>query len=198
MSEPVDQWRRITPAYFAHCWNSIDRPHRKPILEALGSLGAPDIPGGVLELGCNSGVNLAACLHRWPHMRLWGVDANQAAIDYLKRQPEGDWITATCADIREWLPTIPDGQFGVALTAYCLAYIEPSQIAGVLAHMVRIARVGLVIAEPFGDPARIVAGIPEWRRPYLDLLPDPVNVMFCQQIEPPVERLNAVVAVGLR
>lgn len=195
MTSPVETWRRISPSYFEGCWNSINRPHRQPILDAVASL----MPAtSLLEIGCNAGPNLRLIHERWPEISLWGLDANEDAIHYMMA---GQWnrrVGGLYGDLRVVLPKQEEKSVDIVLSSYCLAYIEPDEIADVLAHMQRIARVGLVVAEPAGPSRRIEAGIPEWEHDYLRHLRDPVNVVYCKQIEPPVERLNYVLAVSHR
>lgn len=194
MTSPVETWRRISPAYFEGCWNSIHRPHRQPILDAIASL----MPAtSLLEIGCNAGPNLRLIHERWPEVRLVGIEVNAAAAIYAGCQG----ITCVTGDLRYELPRLGAGEFDIILSCYCLAYIEPDEIADVLAHMVRIARVGLVIAEPMAFSGMSVpeaAGIPEWRHDYVASLPmNFKRFNSLRMVEPPVERLNAVLTVRL-
>lgn len=190
MTAPVEQWRRIAPDYFAHCWNSVDRPHRQPILDAVASL----MPAAsLLEIGCNAGPNLRLIHERWPEVGLYGLDANVAAVTYCGERLR---MTAIEGDVRRWAPTLADKAFDVVLTSYCLAYIEAEEITNVLAHLVRIARVGLVIAEPMvfsGGSQPYPAGIQEWAHNYIERFPDATTAVAL--VDPPVERLNAVLTV---
>lgn len=209
MTSPVETWRRISPAYFEGCWNSINRPHRQPILDAIASLMSAT---SLLEIGCNAGPNLRLIHERWPEVGLGGIDANADALEMVNAK-FGDYVVDTWHyDLRDALPQIANLAYDIVLSSYCLAYIEPHEIAGVLAHMVRIARVGLVIAEPmvFDQPEdSFPAGIPEWRYDYHARLYD-YHARLCDPatnfpkysatavtIDPPVERLNAVLTVRL-
>lgn len=191
MTAPVDTWRHISPAYFDLCLKSGDRPHRQPILDAIESL----MPAkSLLEIGCNAGINLKLIRQRWPFMSLSGLDANATAVAMANTFHLQDQYVG---DLRDYLPKIEAGRYDVLLTSYCLAYIEPGQIADVLAHMVRIARVGLVIAEPMvwaGDSERVDAGIPEWRHNYSRMS---YKWRTIATVSPLVERLNAVLTVKL-
>lgn len=193
MSSPVDQWRQIGPAYFDHCWNSVDRSHRQPILRALESLKPF---WRVLEVGCNAGVNLRLIHQQWPEVELCGMDAHEAALAYARQRVP---VQTFAGDLRDLLPAMRAQSFDVVLSCYCLAYIEPGQIADVLAHMRRIARVGLVIAEPMMSDQttsiRYPAGIHECFHNYAQHF----QGAECSQehVLPNVERLNAVLTVRL-
>ena len=54
-------------------------------------------------------------------------------------------------------------------SCYALAYVAPRELRGVLEQVLRIARTGLVLAEPQampGAPAGRTNDVPEWRHDY--------------------------------
>lgn len=194
---PVDRWRRIAPDYFDHCWKSTERPHRKPVMDAIGSM----MPAAsLLEIGCNAGVNLRMARDRWPALRLGGVEVSKRASGYVTdRLPS---VQVHDGDLRDVLPTLEASSWDIVLTCYCLAYIEPGEIHSVLTNMVRVARVGLVIAEPMvfdhdGTSRRYEAGIPEWMHNYRAFFRPTFSCSWSTAIEPAVERLEYVLTVRL-
>lgn len=183
-------WQQISPEYLQRCWDSGGLRHRQAVLEAIASLGPAD---SLLEVGCNAGVNLRLIHERWPTMRLLGVDACGTAVEYLNSS--GLPASGLIGDVRHVLPLIPDDAHDIVLSCYCLAYIEPGELDDVLSHMVQIARVGIVLAEPMirGASVRLEASIPEWAHDYEATFAG--LAVRAWPVTPPVDRLNCVLAV---
>jgi SAM-dependent methyltransferase len=156
-------------------WSDDHSPRRDSIIDALRtSFGAP---ASVLDVGCNAGPNLRRIAAEFPGCRLVGFDINAEAIDgatrrFAERGLEADLSVGSYYDV---LPAIATASVDVVLSSYALAYVPAANLPGVLADIVRIARTGVVLAEPlaFGGarPAGVLT-VPwyDWRHDYAAVL----------------------------
>lgn len=190
MATTVERWRRMSAAWAEACWASTEKPHRAPILAALETLQPAD---SLLEVGCNAGPNLRLIHARWPQMELGGADVQDAALDYLEAwMPAPWWIYR--GDVRDTVPAMRRDRWDIVLSCYCLTYLEPDELPGILAHLQGIARVGIVIAEPMtaGDePYQYETPLPEWKHNYRRCFGAGWDVTVTPLV-PPVDRLNGI------
>jgi len=171
-------WRkRGGEAWVATYWNDDRSPRRDHIIEVLrSSFGAPS---SVLDVGCNAGPNLRRVAAEFPGCHLSGFDINQEAITAaVERFSElGIPVELSVGSFYDVLPRIDTDSIDVVLSSYALAYVPPANLREVLAELVRIARRGLVLAEPmtFGTtrPAGVLT-VPwhDWRHDYAAVLID--------------------------
>ena len=167
-----DVWRnRGGEAWVETYWSDIGSPRRDCIIEAVRtSFG---VPSSVLDVGCNAGPNLRRMAAEFPGCRLVGFDINQEAIDGAARRFAALGIEAelSVGSYYDVLPATASASIDVVLSSYALAYVPPVNLRGVLADIVRIARIGLVLAEPLafgGERSAGVLTVPwyDWRHDY--------------------------------
>jgi SAM-dependent methyltransferase len=165
-------WRkRGGEAWVETYWSDVGSPRRDCIIDALRtSFGAPE---SVLEVGCNAGPNLRRIATEFPGCRLVGFDINQEAIEGAARRfaELGIETELSVGSYYDVLPTIVSGSIDVVLTSYALAYVPTTNLPDVLADIVRIARSGLLLAEPLAFDAARPAGVLtvpwyDWRHDY--------------------------------
>jgi SAM-dependent methyltransferase len=169
-------WRkRSGDGWTATYWNDDRSPRRDHIIDALrSSFGEPT---SVLDVGCNAGPNLRRIAAEFPDCRLSGFDINQEAIDTATRRfsEAGIPVELSVGSFYDVLPRIATDSIDVVLSSYALAYVPPANLAEVLGALVRIARRGLVLAEPmaFGGARSVgVLNVPwhDWRHDYVAAL----------------------------
>ncbi len=174
VSEQV--WRKRGGAEWVDSyWNDDHSPRRDCIIDALrAAFGAP---GSVLDVGCNAAPNLRRIAAEFPGCRLVGFDINAEAIDGATRRFAELEIAAelSVGSYYEVLPSIASASVDVVLSSYALAYVPAANLPQVLADIVRIARTGLVLAEPlaFGDsrqPGVLTVPWYDWRHDYRAVL----------------------------
>jgi Methyltransferase domain len=164
-------WRkRGGEAWVETYWSDDRSPRRDCIIEALRTFG---VPASVLDVGCNAAPNLRRVAAEFPECRLVGFDINREAIDGASRRfaelgVEAELSVGSYYDV---LPSIETGSIDVVLSSYALAYVPAANLPQVLADIVRIARMGLVLAEPLafgGTRTTGVLTVPwyDWRHDY--------------------------------
>lgn len=165
-------WRkRSGEAWVETYWNDDRSPRRDCIVDAVRTnFGAP---ASVLDVGCNAGPNLRRLAAEFPGCRLVGFDINAEAIEgaAIRFAELGVAVELSVGSYYDVLPAIATASIDVVLSSYSLAYVPPANLPDVLADIVRIARVGIVLAEPlaFGGarPAGVLT-VPwyDWRHDY--------------------------------
>jgi Methyltransferase domain len=164
-------WRkRGGEAWVETYWSDDRSPRRDCIIEALRTFG---VPASVLDVGCNAAPNLRRVAAEFPECRLVGFDINREAIDGASRRFAELGIEAelSVGSYYEVLPSIETASIDVVLSSYALAYVPAANLQQVLADIVRIARMGLVLAEPLafgGTRTTGVLTVPwyDWRHDY--------------------------------
>jgi hypothetical protein len=167
-----DVWRkRGGEDWIETYWSDVYSPRRDCIIDALRtSFGAP---ASVLDVGCNAAPNLRRISAEFPGCRLVGFDINQEAIDGATRRFAALGIHAelSVGSYYDVLPAVPTSSIDVVVTSYALAYVPTANLPAVLADIVRIARRGLVLAEPMAFGGRRSPGVLtvpwyDWRHDY--------------------------------
>ena len=176
-SVPKRFWERQGgEAWVGRYWDDYRSPRRDMLVEAVrATFGAP---ASVLDVGCNAGPNLRRVHEEFPACALAGFDVNVEAIEYARSRFAE---TGTAADL--WVGTFDDelsrlgsDGFDLVISSFALAYVPPRDMPRILGHCVRIARRGLVLAEPLPFDAKrpegVLSGTPDWRHDYSRLLAD--------------------------
>lgn len=115
--------------------------------DVLGELA----PTSVLEVGPNTGRNLAAIREHDPAIRLRGLDVNPKAVAHGRRlHPDLDLVLA---DAHDW-PEPPDS-WDVLLTMSVLDHVPEAGIETLAASMAATARVGVVAVELWDGEAGV-------------------------------------------
>lgn len=194
MATVAERWARMNSGWATACWESTGKPHRGHVLAALESLWPF---ASVLEVGCNAGVNLRMIRERWPDVAVSGTDVCPEALAVLGEQLPAARVLP--GDLRAVLPILPSREYDVVLSCYCLTYIEPDELPEVMADLRRIVRKGLVLAEPqaLGRSTRIDLPFPEWVHDYGAHFGVGWSTRRTM-IEPPVDRLNAILTAWRR
>jgi SAM-dependent methyltransferase len=173
---PETWWRtRSGDAWTATYWNDDGSPRRDYIIDAVrSSFGAP---ASVLDVGCNAAPNLRRIAAEFPGCRLSGFDINQEAIDVAVRRFAEAGIPAelSVGSYYDVLPRVATDSIDVIVSSYALAYVPPENLREVLTELVRIARRGLVLAEPMAFGGTRTAGVlnvpmHDWRHDYAGAL----------------------------
>lgn len=191
-----DSWARILPTY----WAATEQPHRSALLESLRRLPRFET---VRELGCCAGTNLKLIRQAFPWVSVEGlelsVEAATFAQDKLADEPQ---CRVVCTDVVDDAPTWDDGEADVVVSCYALAYLSPPDLAEVLRHVVRSARIGVVLVEPMhnGPPGRLpVTYAAEWRHDYQAALGAAVQdrpaTITVGSLKTPVESCDGVAIV---
>ena len=167
-----------------HYWDATDQPHRRLLVEALRRMA---LWTSIAEIGCNVGTNLRLIASAFPHARVAGFDVNRVALAYGQDRLDGSFV---CADVHH-LP-LRDESIDVIMSCYALAYVSPTDLPKVIDRLIRVCRIGLVIAEPMvGPEGEVSGGCPEWRHRYLAHLPGRRTTLTT--VSPPVDHLNGIV-----
>jgi SAM-dependent methyltransferase len=177
--------KRSGEAWIDTYWSDDRSPRRDHIIEALRTTFQS--PASVLDIGCNAAPNLRRIAAEFPECRLIGFDINRDAITSAARRFAEAGIAAdlSVGSYYEVLPTIRDASIDVVISSYALAYVPPQNLHGVLSDIVRIAWIGVVLAEPQAFGGARVAGMLtapwyDWRHDYAEAL---------RQIGVPPERI---------
>ncbi|MGH2866933.1 MAG: class I SAM-dependent methyltransferase [Solirubrobacteraceae bacterium] len=173
-----DVWRRRSGGdWVAGYWNDERSPRRDQIVGAIRSrFGAP---GSVLDVGCNAAPNLRRIAGEFPNCRLSGFDINSEAISSARRffAQLGIPVDLRVGSLYDVLPEMATDSADIITSSYVLAYVPPANLGSVLTDLLRIARCGIVLAEPHafgGDRPAGVLTVPwyDWRHDYARLLVD--------------------------
>lgn len=204
--EAAAWWARprgeTSATWIANYQKSLTTRHRDVIVAAVRDLRATS----VLEVGSHCGPNLVRLAQEDPTIsQLTGVDVNAEAIEAGTR-----WVKALGLDERiqlatgrmpEASATLPDGCVDVVLSCYALAYIAPPDLDAVLWELGRLARRGIVIAEPMTDKVKAdekitLQGYQEWAHNYRAaqrFLGSWAGMTISSRpVEPPVDQLSTV------
>jgi cyclopropane fatty-acyl-phospholipid synthase-like methyltransferase len=155
----------------------------------------------VLEIGCNAGPMLRRIHREWPGLHLAGMDVNREAVNHglAAARSEGWEWDAYAGDFTAGLRALTE-PYDVVVSCYALAYAGPEQIDGVMAEVARLARGGVVLAEPMiRGPSRRLETHPdasvEWAHDVEGLLRGRVEaktIWTRWTVDPPVDRLDGV------
>lgn len=135
-------------------------------------------PRSVLEVGCNCGPNLFVLRKLFPDAEFVGVDVSALAVEKGTRWMRDEGIrnvALVCAKAEE-LRRFAQERFDVVFSWATLIYPRPSDIQGILADMIRIARRAVILIEMQSETRRkgdAALGVPcggEWKRDYLTIL----------------------------
>lgn len=128
-------------------WDSVNHPHRKFLLEKIAAHYPFD---SILEIGCNSGPNLALIARTFPTVtRICGVDINSSAIEKGRAMASssGLWNVEFIKMKADCLSSIPDYSYDIVFSDATLIYIGPDKIEKVLFDMMRISAKAIVLNE---------------------------------------------------
>ncbi len=154
--------------YLEHYWATAHQPHRHAIVSVLHTLPAVT---SVLELGVMAGTNLKLIQDAFPWMALCGSDVHPQAVAFARRKlPQAHLYVAGPL---EFLRAQPDGAVDVVFSCYTLAYLDRDGVVPVLVEMLRVARKGIIVAEPHvpsGTGLIRRDPMPEWTHDYAAVL----------------------------
>lgn len=133
-------------------WESLTDYHEQNDFDETGIgrsrwLATELIPGlgieSLLEVGTNSGRNLAALREHHPHMRLKGIDVNARAIDWARAHHPG--IEFEHGDANHW--TQPPDSFDAILTMSVLDHIPDDATEDLAENFARTATKYVIAVE---------------------------------------------------
>ena len=156
------------PGWTENYWRTREDPSRVAVVEALTTLPPWTT---LVEIGCNAGPQLHLIAKTFLGKQLYGIDVNPVALQAGRQNVSS--ATFTEASLWEWLPLQTGRAWDVLISHYTLAYVAPEDLSAILAQCLRVAKCGLVLAEPTalpGAPLGLVWSYPEWRHPYMETL----------------------------
>lgn len=147
-------------------WDSAYRADRERLLAGVARFWPF---ASVLDIGCNSGPVRRRLRERFgPGFAYVGVDVNEEALDQARRHAADDeQAVFQRLDVRCDLGTLPDASLDVVVSTSVLEQFDPETTAGILAHLRRIARLGVVVLETYGHEEAVSGrgwahAYPEW------------------------------------
>lgn len=150
-------WKETKENWVEDYWASWNHPHRQIIIDELKKLPRFNT---LLEVGCNCGPNLSNIKLAFERVQLFGIDANQDAINLAREKlPLED---LQCGDMSN-LPW-SDKSMDVVLSDAALMYIHPNQIQAVIRELTRVARGYIVLIERQADESVLTAAV--WAHPF--------------------------------
>lgn len=167
------QPKRGENAWVMEYWNSINHPHRAPLIERIARLS----PSKILEIGANCGPNLYLLAKKLPNATLIGTDINPKAVYVGKKlfTKEGmtnvTLLTKKADDLNEY----EDNSFDVVFTDAVLILVGPDKIKTIAREMLRISKKALILVEwqcakGENDPrGRGIYYGGRWKRNYVNL-----------------------------
>lgn len=143
-------------------------PSRAAVLAAVRQF---ENARSVLEVGCHCGPLLKQLAALPGIAHAVGYDVNAAALQAAK----ADGLIVRHGAVPHVLDGLRDGAFDLVVSSYCLAYVAPADLVRTLAGCLRVARMGVVLAEPSAGPgvraqAHEDGEYAEWRHEYMDAL----------------------------
>jgi ubiquinone/menaquinone biosynthesis C-methylase UbiE len=172
----IDDWGNGNDDWIKGYWNSKEHPHRHVLVEKIASF---EPFSSILEIGCNSGPNLALLAKRFNSAEIKGIDINPKAIEMGKEWLAKENISNVELIIgkADNLEGYPDKCFDVIFTDAALIYVGPDKITNIMKEVVRIARKALIFIEwhRFDSKGtnKETLGVYNyglWKRDYLNLL----------------------------
>lgn len=136
-------------------WESADRPDRERLLDGVARFWPF---ASVLEIGCNSGPVRKRLRERfgqdWDYV---GVDYDGPALSQARwhasgqnAAPQDTRAVFRMLDIRTGLADLADGSVDVAVSTSVLSCLQKADMEAALAHLRRIASLGVVVVEAYG------------------------------------------------
>lgn len=202
--EAADWWARTRGAgsanWITNYQNSLKTRHRNVIVEIVKELQ----PETLVEVGCHCGPNLVRLAQELPHLRMIGIDANVEAIQagrgWVNQLGLGSRIQLNAGRFPDATQETPSGCCDVVLSCYACAYIAPGDLDATLYELGRLATKAILLAEPMSETQTTwhgaMSGYSEWAHNYqhaakwLNTWRGMTTRLVA--IEPPVDRLNAV------
>lgn len=117
--------------------------------EFIGKLMKKNDVSSILEIGCNSCPNLAACNEHCPGAELAGIDICQGALDFAKNVAKVP-AKLTCGSLYD-LSCYKDNSFDVVFSCTVLQHIPSEKVQGVLEEMKRISKYFVFVIEDHHD-----------------------------------------------
>ena len=152
-NDPHSDWAKDGKDWIQEYWESQDHPHRRKAVDLI-----PKDAKSVLEVGCNSGPNLALIRNK----KLAGIDPNADAIAFAREKlPDADLRVGSVLN----LPWEKDS-FDVVLADAALMYVSDGEIGTAMAEMDRVARKAIVIVDRAYDSMLGIVENCVWMRDY--------------------------------
>lgn len=142
---------------------SINHPHRETIVNAVKSISP--VAESILEVGCNSGPNLALLQEELRDVKLAGIDLNEESIWIAKTGlPSVDLRTASVLNI-----PFKDKSFDVVLADAVLMYVHGDDWERALSELDRVAKNAIILCEWGSNKKQEIKHF-HWARDYGDWL----------------------------
>ena len=119
-------------------WESQEQPERQVLLRKLSN----EKFDSLLEVGCASGPNLVLIHQLWPKADLFGIDINEAAIEYGRErflECGAENVEMSVMSVYD-LGQIPDKSYDIVLAWALFLQLPSDELRGVVGHCLRIAR----------------------------------------------------------
>lgn len=153
MDGQADFWKHMGGEWADNYWN-LPNTRGKQLVDYFGDKQVTSF----LEIGCNSGRNLAYLCKKMPSVKLVGLELSPAAAaDARKNIPTASILEG---DLHKY---IFGETYDVVFTGGVLMHIEPKAVPGVIRKFVSLANKYVVHMEPIGKD--IVTGGPKQFNP---------------------------------
>ncbi len=132
-------WRsRFNPSAVRYS-DDREHPHRALLVEDIARLGPFE---AVLEIGCNSGPNLALLARRFPSVRIEGIDLNHKALATGRKRlaEEGVAGVALHEGKADDLSRFADNSFDVTFSDATFLYVGPDKFETAVREMARVTK----------------------------------------------------------
>lgn len=126
--------------------NAVNYPHRIFLISRILSYSPI---GSVLEVGCDSGLNLCLLATKNPGIKFYGIDINIKAIEEGKSIIKDMGINNVflSSGMADSLGSFGDKSIDVVFTDAVLIYVGPDKIHDVINEMIRVARKAIILIE---------------------------------------------------
>lgn len=139
-------WKIKTNKVFSDSW--VNDPHRLHLADRIASF---EPVRSILEVGCNSGPNLAVLSARFPDAMLHGIDINSRVVarakEFEKALNMGKTPWTLMTGTADKLQRFPDRSIDIVMSDATLMYLGPRDINVALTEFARVAGKAIVLHE---------------------------------------------------
>lgn len=149
-SELERWWASRPESYADDYFYATDLLYRSALIDLLTSR-QPNATS-FLELGCSGGANLRLLAERRPESEIEGIEVAEAVVKRAQILFEAHGyrnVRLQAGRVQDLLPLVDRRDF--VFSSGTLCYISPDEIEQVLAEIIRVARLGWVLMEPYAD-----------------------------------------------
>lgn len=149
-----ERWWASRPESYADDYFFATDAYRDALIDRLMSWHPTAT--SFLELGCSGGANLRLLADRKLEAEIEGIEVGEAVVNRARILFETHGyrdVRLQAGRIQDLLPLVD--QRDVVFSCGALCYISPGEIEVVLGEIVRVARLGCVLTEPYADGSHV-------------------------------------------